>query len=149
MLAAYERANQGPEASVPKDTKPKTENTTRAMRGMSTQHKNALRAEIRNFQAERIEGGGRRALKADARENKDEARLAEFQKQEAVRLERLYQTVVKRENMNKWLQQLTLDEPEEPEVMLDEEMDESQEREQPRDKADIEHMHTERDAMEF
>jgi poly-D-alanine transfer protein DltD len=134
VLAAYERANHDAEASVAKNTMQRTENTTRAMRGMSAQHKDVLRAEIRKFQAERLEAGGQRALKADTRENeprKDDARMVEVQKQIALKRERLYQAVVKRDNMNRWLQKLTLDEPEEPEVMLDEEMEET------------EHMHVE------
>ena len=63
--------------------------------------------------------------------------MAGVQKQEALERERLYQAVVKRDNMNRWLQQLTLDEPEEPEVMLDEDMEEPQEMEE------TEHMHVE------
>ena len=140
VLAAYGRANHDAESSVAKNTIQRTENTTRAMRGMSAQHKDVLRAEIRKFQAERLEAGGGKAPKADTRENvpkRDEACTAEAQKQEALRRERLYQAVVKRDNMNRWLQQLTLDEPEQPEVMLDEEMEEPQEMEE------TEHMHVE------
>lgn len=127
MLAAYGRANHDAEASVAKNTIQRTENTTRAMRGMSAQHKDVLRAEIRKFQAERLEAGGGKAPKADTRENVPK-------RDEALRRERLYQAVVKRDNMNRWLQQLTLDEPE---VMLDEEMEEPQEMEE------TEHMHVE------
>jgi hypothetical protein len=63
--------------------------------------------------------------------------MAEVQKQEALERERLYQAVVKRDNMKKWLQQLALAEPEEPQDMLDKEMDEPQEMEE------TEHIHVE------